>query len=46
MLNVDALVTKATLRILQKVSVLLLHLERIPLTLVSHISGHNINSRI
>ena len=46
MSNVDALVIKATWRILQKVSVLHLDLKRMPLTLTFHISGYNINSRV
>ena len=46
MLNVDALVIKATWRTLQKVSVLYLELKSMPLTLTFYISGYNINSRI
>ena len=46
MLNVDALVIKATWKILQKVSVLYLDLKCMPLTLSFHISGYNINSRV
>ena len=46
MLDVDALEIKVTWRISQKVSELLLYLERMPLTLTSHISGYNIDSRI